>query len=306
MAVSHVFSNTIGNWTGTVTVGNSDGNTLTMNATDLVRPQDWNSAHNQFFTLTGNTSGNSTASGTDVIFAGSGNITLGGSTNSLVISGPLLDFYSNQPLHVAQNIQRQQNNSTASIIPFALPNPTVCSIAKVIFSLDPATAANASSAYIDLSASMVIYTRNVSTLSSVTSFAMNGTMSWSSNNTTSAVGNFNIVSMTGNAVTLAANSYWAALHISTTNTATGGANTTALSNAISMFGIRPNIASNAFIHGFNAATNSTVHIYQGGGVLNTNASRASLAFTDYTQASTSMGNVNNIAFYFELLNNTYQ
>jgi len=45
LTVSHVKSNTIPDFTGTVTVNNSSGGTQTMAATDLVRPSDWNSAH---------------------------------------------------------------------------------------------------------------------------------------------------------------------------------------------------------------------------------------------------------------------
>lgn len=86
MAVSHVKSDTIADFTGTITGFNSQGSTTLISATDLVRPVDWNSAHNQFYTLTGNTTGNSTASGTNVLFAGSGGISIGGSTGTVVWS----------------------------------------------------------------------------------------------------------------------------------------------------------------------------------------------------------------------------
>jgi len=86
MAVSHVKSDTIADFTGTFTGFNSQGSTTTIAATDVVRPSDWNSAHNQFYTLTGNTTGNSTASGTNVLFAGSGGISVGGSTGTIVFS----------------------------------------------------------------------------------------------------------------------------------------------------------------------------------------------------------------------------
>jgi len=46
LTVQHAKSNTIGDFTGTVTVFNSAGTTTTAVATDLVRPVDWNSAHN--------------------------------------------------------------------------------------------------------------------------------------------------------------------------------------------------------------------------------------------------------------------
>lgn len=53
VTITHAKSNVIADWTGTVTVGNSSGGTATMQATDLVRPQDWNSAHAVSLSLTG-------------------------------------------------------------------------------------------------------------------------------------------------------------------------------------------------------------------------------------------------------------
>lgn len=98
MAVSHVKSNTVADWTGTVTVGNSTGGTQTIAATDLVRPGDWNSAHNQFYTLSGNTTNASTASGTNVVLQGAGGVTLAGSTGTIVISGALNNTQSIYPV----------------------------------------------------------------------------------------------------------------------------------------------------------------------------------------------------------------
>src|SRR5215475_14248811 len=92
MAVSHVKSNTVADWTGTVTVFNSQGSTTSVAATNIVRPSDWDSAHNQFYTLTGNTTLSSTASGTNVVYSGAGNVTLGGSSDTVIISGP--DYWS--------------------------------------------------------------------------------------------------------------------------------------------------------------------------------------------------------------------
>ena len=46
LSVAHVKNNTIADWSGTVTVGNSTGGTTTMAASDMVRPSDWNSGHN--------------------------------------------------------------------------------------------------------------------------------------------------------------------------------------------------------------------------------------------------------------------
>ena len=51
MALYHVKSNTIADFTGTVTGFNSQGSTTTLAATNLVRPGDWNSAHTMTGTL---------------------------------------------------------------------------------------------------------------------------------------------------------------------------------------------------------------------------------------------------------------
>lgn len=52
LTVSHAKSDTIADFTGTVTVFNSAGATQTVVATNLVRPSDWNSNHNATLSLT--------------------------------------------------------------------------------------------------------------------------------------------------------------------------------------------------------------------------------------------------------------
>ena len=69
MAISHVFSNAIPDGTNT----------------NIVRPSDWNSAHNQYYTLSGNTLGNSTVSGTNVVLQGAGNVSLSGTGQTVVV-----------------------------------------------------------------------------------------------------------------------------------------------------------------------------------------------------------------------------
>lgn len=86
MAVSHVFSSPVADFTGTVTVFDSNGNTATTNATALVRPSNWNSVHNQFMTISGNTSGASTASGTNLVFQGGNNVTLSVTDQTIIFS----------------------------------------------------------------------------------------------------------------------------------------------------------------------------------------------------------------------------
>jgi len=107
MAVSHVKIDVIPDFTGTVTIFNSQGSTQTLNATDLVRPSDWNSAHNQYMTISGNTLNASTASGTNIQFQGAGNISLFATSDTLIFSG-------------GQSVQTQGsvqvNGSTGSIV----------------------------------------------------------------------------------------------------------------------------------------------------------------------------------------------
>lgn len=52
LTITHAKSNTLGDFTGTVTVFNSAGTTTTAVATDLVRPTDWNSGHAYTIALT--------------------------------------------------------------------------------------------------------------------------------------------------------------------------------------------------------------------------------------------------------------
>lgn len=51
LSIQHAKNNTIADFTGVVTVGNSTGGTATANASDLVRPSDWNSEHNFSITM---------------------------------------------------------------------------------------------------------------------------------------------------------------------------------------------------------------------------------------------------------------
>lgn len=77
MSVSHIFSSPIADGTNT----------------QIVRPSDWNSAHNFHQTLSGNTAGNSTLSGTNLVFQGGNNLTLSGTGQTVIFSGPDVSQY---------------------------------------------------------------------------------------------------------------------------------------------------------------------------------------------------------------------
>ncbi len=147
MAISHVKSNTIADFTGTVTVYNSAGATTTAAATDLVRPADWNSAHNLFYTLSGNTSNASTASGTNVVFAASGGMTLAGSTGSIIFSGPIASTLDMVPYFGAATNSVALGNATSapiSIWPVTLPQVMSGGIIDLMFSASFSTLGNSS------------------------------------------------------------------------------------------------------------------------------------------------------------------
>lgn len=197
----------------------------------------------------------------------------------------------------------QQNNSHVSYQPFMLEWPLVasnlvipCSIANV------ATAANNSTAYVDISVSAVLYTRNVSTLSSVASFNGSHTATWSSNATATVTAG-KLLTATNAGTTLTPGNYWLAIHVSTNNTATGGANTTALGNTISMV-LGSNISTAAQAIGqWGNQTNNTVGMYSGLGIHSTGATRASIDLASITVQGTSALNA---PVAFGLRNATYQ
>lgn len=85
MAIVHAFSNTVADATGTITVWNG-ATTASVAAAGVVRPTDWNSAHNVVYAMGGNTTNASTVSGSDVIIAGMGGVSVGGSNGSLIFS----------------------------------------------------------------------------------------------------------------------------------------------------------------------------------------------------------------------------
>lgn len=187
-----------------------------------------------------------------------------------------------------QNVQiaaTAQGNSLVSIAPFTIANPLAVSNVRLAANLSVATAANASSAYVDYTFSGVVYSRNGSTLSSVTSGSGTGTASFSSNATGSITG-VQELTMTWTPMTLLQGEYWLAAHVSTNSTATGGANTTGLANTFSMI-LAESISTAALgIRNFGANTNNSQGAFNGMGILSTNATRATIALSDVTVTGT--------------------
>lgn len=199
-------------------------------------------------------------------------------------------------------------NTQASIAPFILSSPVVFSYLWVPAQITRASAANTSSAYLDLSITAVIYTRNVSTLSYLTSISNTMTSVWRSNSYPfSAANGFAPISMSNAAATtLTQGEYFIAFHISTTNSATNASTaTTALTNQIypMLFASAGNTANANLAPWGSTVEASTVGYIGGAGVLSSAATRSSIAFSDYS-CHGARGFSGMIAF--EVLNQTWQ
>ena len=275
MAVSHIKSDTIADFTGTITGFNSQGSTTTIAATDLVRPSDWNSAHNQFYTLTGNTTGNSTASGTNVIFAGSGGISLGGSTGTLVISAPTpMTFSGYDPYPDRVYVIGQPGQGSLFLDPDHLPN---LQFDRVQFFINNTNSSNSSGSH-TLSFWVGLYTRNDSSLSlhasssttiGVTHSGTAGSYSWYSG--------LRMATM-GWTTTITENKYWIAFLSRTTS---GGANGSYSNWLVSH-------AASAYSGRFGTANTATFQVTLGQGYYSTTTSSlpGSIAFSQITGTDT--------------------
>jgi hypothetical protein len=179
MAVSHVKSNAIADFTGTVTVFNSLGATATTQATALVRPSDWNSAHNQYMTIAGNTAGASTISGTNIVLQGGNNVTLSANASTIIFSGPDLAGY----LTTAAQSNHSHGNPT-----LALTNLT-------------GTTASASNG---LTLSLSAASQSVQTQNSVSVQGSTGAISFANSNGITFGGNASTITASHNGLTTAA------------------------------------------------------------------------------------------------------
>ena len=218
-AFSHVKSDTIGDFTGTITGFNSQGSTTTIAATDLLRPSDWNSAHNFFQTISGNTGGTSTASGTNLVIGGTGDVFVSHSTAAgaatLWVGQRISSGYNPYPdFAVATG---QQGQASLQFDPETFP---AVQFDRLLFGLVNTNSSNSSGSH-SLSFWAGFYTRNVSTLSLLTSTSSSTALTHSG-----TAGSYSLYSgqrlfsipMT---TTFTAGNYWMAFLSRTTS---GGAN----------------------------------------------------------------------------------
>lgn len=224
-----------------------------------------------------------------VTFGDGGNVSFGLNGSVITATAPAgggggtVDRYLRAPVLTAA--ASLQNNSSVSIFPFNLPGPLAFSNLRLALSISGATTTITSSAGMNLSMSFVLYTRNVSTLSSLASGSNSTSGFYQSNSVTQTFGGGRgfTIDVNGGAITLVPDEYWLAVHVST---ATAGQ--TSLAKSISM-GVLPSLAANfAGLDPFMAATTNTRGAMVGLGVFSTNATRATIAFSALTgQASNS-------------------
>ncbi len=269
MSVVHVKSNTIGDFTGTVTVLNSAGATTTAAATDLVRPGDWNSAHNFFQTISGNTAGSSTASGTNLVlgFTGGvqGSMSTAAGAATLWVGEPVHSGYN--PYHDLPMVAGQVGQGTLQFEPEILP---AVQMDRLLVPIINTNSSNSSGSH-TISSWFGVYTRNVSTLSLLASTSTSLVVTHSG-----TAGSYSLYSGMRLATipfttTLTAGEYWLAQLSRTTS---GGANGS-YSNVVGS-----NIASN-FLGFWSSSNNTTMQFTLGQGVYTatTSGMPASVAFS---------------------------
>lgn len=198
-ALSHVKSNTIGDFTGTATVFNSQGSTATAAATDLVRPSDWNSAHNFFQTISGATAGQSTASGTNLVFGGTNGVSA--SLSTAAGAATLWMGQNNNPQSFFRAMP--DNGSTAAavigngsvaVFPVVREGEFSATRADIFASFSVSSSSNSSHAG-NISVYVGLYTLNGSTLSLATSGSQSYQWTNTSNNSLASVASLRRLSL---------------------------------------------------------------------------------------------------------------
>jgi hypothetical protein len=236
VGISHVKSNVIADFTGTVTVNNSQGSTATVAATDLVRPSDWNSIHNQTVFLAGaQTASASSAAGSDVYLSGMGGVTLQGNGSTVGISvapQTMVDWQWQPPGAISSSAITL---GSASIQNFYIPQAIKFTRVRIPVILTGTSSGATNTAQFNISSAFAIYTNNAGTLSPVV--GAQATATWTAASNTSSWSQLTGPRLISFPVqsTLTPGEYYAGLGIST-NTAsfTGGGNTTSIAFTMSI------------------------------------------------------------------------
>lgn len=272
-AVSHQKTLTMADFTGTVTVFNSQASTTTIAATDIWRPSNVNSAHDQFVTISGNTSNLSTSPAvSNIVLAGGSNITLSMATAagvaSITISGgdPIISRFTD---FGAQGGPATSTGgiASASFRIFEVPSPITFTRVDIPVFVSATSTATSNTFAIAISSAFVIYSNNASTLSPIIGMTSQTTHSWASNSA-------NWSSLTGGkylsfplSTVLTIGEYYAGFSFSTQSSSVGAATTS--TGAASQFPItmqfnsQQNSATPAFADLGSTASASTNSYFAG-------------------------------------------
>jgi len=115
-------------------------------ATSLVRPSDWNSAHNMVYNLSGNTLGSSRISGSDVTLVGGTNVTLSADTaaSKLVVSAnvPASTIGFMEPNMLAGTSLSSMGQNSLYFVPVKPAFNVSMTVVNMLVSINNATSAN--------------------------------------------------------------------------------------------------------------------------------------------------------------------
>jgi hypothetical protein len=291
-AVSHNKTLTMADFTGTVTVFNSQASTTTIAATDIWRPSNVNSAHDQYITISGNTSGLANAGPvSNIILAGGSNITLSMTKGanvasiSIVASGVIMSRYTDFGVPGAISSSGVTAVS-ASLRVIGIDQPITFTNIAVPMLWTLSTTANASTFGRAITSGLVIYTNNASTLSPVVGAVGTTTITWASNSSNWSQNNgdrllsFNIASV------LQPGEYFMALQFLTATTTSSGSATFSI-----MF--RSDFTGQNFLDmGVNSTAVTTNAYFMGLYSSTISASGQTLAMTDFTISNTQQARAN--------------
>lgn len=193
-------------------------------------------------------------------FAASGNVSVGLSNGSLVISameGVLSNWFHNSQ-GLGSVVVSGQTNASASVVRIPVSQALSFSRVDILVSFQTASSATAATAAVALSHVAVLYSRSGATLNPIVGVSNTITASWVSNTgiASSVTGgrylSFNL------ATSLSAGEYWLGVHVSTTSGISSGAATTALNATMSVLlaGMVASVTATGF-GDFNAATNAS-------------------------------------------------
>lgn len=290
--VSHVKSNPLGDFTGTVTVLNSAGVTTTMLASQMVLPSDWNSAHSEFMTFGGNINPvlNGTASGTNLqYFAGPG-VMIGGSSNTVQWDLVPASRMVYPPEWASVQTSGAINNSLS--INFVNVSQAVSfSRARLYFSVAPNTHTSAATNTWALTAHIGFYTASESTLNSATSGSVTYSGTYSTNSTAS-LGGLREISIPVDGL-MTEGRYWVAVRMSSSSSNASMGYSILLGANRATFHLNPQV--------FGVATTSQRYLYPGHGIYSVTTSNipAQIQVSEVNGTGTVASRAN---FYFEIAN----